>query len=180
MEAFEIKALAHALADALVKQRMWLTEAIQLLEHRPDFELLMQLPRIGQPTAAAILTAIGDIEEDQNGKPLVKLAGLDIRLFESGSSIRKLPNISHGGRAYLRHWRSHHAQRLVAHEPNFKAYHQRKKQLSPGKGAGQRALIAVSDNIIRIIYRILTNKEGYSTTKDQRVAAYDAARRKAA
>jgi transposase len=47
-----------------------------------------QLPRIGKPTAAAILTAIGDIGQYTNGKQLVKLASLDIRLFESGSSIR--------------------------------------------------------------------------------------------
>ena len=180
MDAVEIKALAHDLADALGKQQMWLDKAIELLEHRADYQLLLQLPRIGKPTAAAMLTAIGDIGEYNSGKQLVKLAGLDIRLFESGTSIRKLPKISHVGNAYLRHWLYHYAKRLVAHEPNFTAYYQRKKERSPGKGAGQRALMAVADKIIRIIYRILTNKEGYSATKDQRVAAYYAAQQKAA
>jgi transposase len=104
LDEFELTALAHDLADALAKQPWWLDHAIALLEPRPDFPLLMQLPRIGAPTAAAILTAIGDIRQYANGKQLVKLAGLDVRLFESGSSIRKLPQISHVGSASLRHW----------------------------------------------------------------------------
>jgi transposase len=68
IDEFEIKALAHALADALAKQPLWLTQALELLTPRQDFQLLMQLPRIGHPTAAAILTAIGDVREDTNGK----------------------------------------------------------------------------------------------------------------
>jgi transposase len=180
IDAFEINALAHDLADALTKQQMWLDKAIALLDSRPDYQLLMQLPRIGKPTAAAILTAIGDISEYKNGKQLVKLAGRDIRLFESGASIRKRPKISHVGSAYLRHWLYHYAKRLVAHEPPFKAYHQRKKQQSPGKGAGQRALITVADNIIRMIYRILTDQTTYSPKKDQSIAHYYAAKQKVA
>jgi transposase len=180
LDAFEIKALAHDLADALAKQHLWLDKAIELLEERPDFQVLMRLPRIGKPTAAAILTAIGDVREYTNGKQLVKLAGLDIRLFDSGSSIRQLPKISHVGSAYLRYWLYHYALRLIAHEPHFTAYSQRRKQQSPGKGAGQRALIAVCDKTIRMIYRILTDRAPYTPKKDQHIAAYYAAQRPAA
>jgi transposase len=180
IDEFAIKALAHDLADALAKQQLWLDKAIELLAPRADFQVLMQLPRIGQPTAAAILTAIGDLSTYTNGKQLVKLAGLDIRLFESGSSIRKLPKISHVGSAYLRYWLYHYALRLVAHEPHFTAYYQRRKHQSPGKGAGQRALIAVCDKTIRMIYRILTDYAPYDPKKDQSIAAYYAAQRKAA
>jgi transposase len=63
LDEFDITALAHDLADALAKQQLWLDHAIALLEPRPDFQLRMQLPRIGAPTAAAILTAIGDIRQ---------------------------------------------------------------------------------------------------------------------
>jgi transposase len=104
IDEFDIATLAHDLADALAKQQRWLDHASALLEPRPDFQLLRQVPRIGAPTAAALLTAIGDIRQYANGKQLVRLAGLDVRLFESGSSIRKLPQISHVGSASLRHW----------------------------------------------------------------------------
>jgi transposase len=180
IDEVEITALTHDLADALTKQQLWLDHAIALLEPGPDFQLLMQLPRIGAPTAAAILTAIGDIRQYTNGKQLVKLAGLDIRLFESGSSIRKLPKISRVGNAYLRHWLYHYALRLVAHEPHFKAYYARRKQQSPGKGAGQRALMAVCDKTLRMIYRILTDHAPYDPKKDQSIAEYYAAQRQAA
>src|SRR5215471_17171369 len=180
LDEFEITMLAADLVDALTKQHLWLDKAIALLAHRADYQLLLHLPRIGQPTAAAILTAIGDIHQYTNGKQLVKLAGLDIRLYESGSSIRKLPKISHVGRAYLRYWLYHYALRLVAHEPHFTAYYQRRKHQSPGKGAGQRALIAVCDKTIRMIYRILTDYEPYDPKKDQSIAAYYAAHQKAA
>jgi transposase len=180
LDEFEITTLVGDLVDALTKQQLWLDKAIELLAQRGDYQLLVQLPRIGKPTAAAILTAIGDIHAYQNGKQLVKLAGLDIRLFESGSSIRKLPKISHVGSAYLRYWLYHYALRLVAHEPHFSTYYQRRKQQSPGKGAGQRALMAVCDKTIRMIYRILTDQVAYTPKKDQSIAAYYAAQRKAA
>jgi hypothetical protein len=53
--------LAHALADALVTQQRWLAHALTFLEPRSAFHLLRQLPRSGAPTAAALLTAIGDL-----------------------------------------------------------------------------------------------------------------------
>ena len=180
LDEFEITTLAGDLVDALTKAQLWLDKAIALLEPRADYQLLVQLPRIGKPTAAAILTAIGDIHEYHNGKQLVKLAGLDLRLFESGSSIRKLPKISHVGSAYLRYWLYHYAMRRIAHEPHFKAYYQRRKQQSPGKGSGQRALIAVCDKTIRMIYRILTDHAPYNPKKDKSIADYYAAQRQAA
>jgi transposase len=180
LDEFEITMLAADLVDALTKQHLWLDKAIALLAHRADYQLLLHLPRIGQPTAAAILTAIGDIHQYTNGKQLVKLAGLDIRLYESGSSIRKLPKISHVGSAYLRHWLYHYALRLVAHEAHFQSYYARRKHQSPGKGSGQRALMAVCDKVIRMIYRLLIDQAPYSPTKDQTIARYYAARRKAA
>lgn len=180
IDEFEITTLATDLGAALTQQQLWLAKAIELLAHRADYQLLVQLPRIGKPTAAAILTAIGNIHAYQNGKQLVKLAGLDVRLFESGSSIRKLPKISHIGSAYLRYWLYHYALRLIAHEPHFQAYYQRRKHQSPGKGAGQRALIAVCDKTIRMIYRILTDHVPYNPQKDQSIAAYYAAQQHAA
>ena len=177
---FEIKALAQDLADAVAKSNMYLDKAIALVENRNDFYLLLQMPRIGKPTACAILTAIGDIHEFPHGKQLVKLAGLDIHRFESGPTMHKRPRISHIGSGFLRHRLYHYAMRLVAFDPHFKTLFLRRKQNSPGKGAGLRAPVAVSDKIIRIVYRILKDNTKYSPKKDHLIAKYYGTIKKAA
>lgn len=172
IDEFEIKTMAHDLADAVAKAKLWLDKAVELLIHRDDFQLLLSMPRIGNATATALLTAIGNIDEFSCGKQIVKLAGLDIRLYESGTSIKKRPRVTHIGSGFLRHWAYHYALRLVAHDPHFKILFERRKVSSPGKGAGQRALVAISDKILRIVYRMLKGQEKYSPAKDNIVAAY--------
>jgi len=172
IDEFEIKTMAKDLEDAVTKAQMWLDKAIELVCQRDDFELLMSMPRIGKPTATALLTAIGNIDEFAYGKQLVKLAGLDIRLYESGTSIKKRPRVTHIGSGYMRHWLYHYAMRLVAFEPDFQCLFERRKKNSPGKGAGQRALVAICDKILRIIYRMLKDQVKYSPEKDKIVAAY--------
>src|SRR5262245_4519817 len=177
---FERQALTQDLADALAKHQLWLDQAMALLAPRRDFQQLLQLPRLGKPTAAALLTAIGDVRAYRNGKQVVKLAGLDVRRFASGTSLHKLPQSSHVGSAYLRHWLYHYALRLVPHDPHCNNYYQRCKYQSPGTGAGQRALLAVCDKTIGMIYRLLTDHAPYDPQKDQSIAQDYAAQRKAA
>jgi hypothetical protein len=70
--------------------------------------------------------------------------------------------------------------RLIAHEPHCKASSQRRKHQSPGKGSGPRALIAVCDKAIRMLYRILTDHAPYDPKKDKSIAEDYAAQRQAA
>jgi transposase len=102
LDAFESIALAHALADALATHPMSREKVLALLAPRPACQLLVTLPRIGRPTAAAILTALGAIGADTHGKPRVTRAGLALCVSESGARIRTLPKLSPVGRAYLR------------------------------------------------------------------------------
>jgi hypothetical protein len=55
LDVFAIPALVHDRANSLAQPQLWLDHAMALLEARPDCHLLLQLPRIGAPTAAAIL-----------------------------------------------------------------------------------------------------------------------------
>jgi transposase len=68
LDECEITRLADALVDALTTQPLWLDQASALLAHREDYQLLWPRPRIGKPTAAAILTAMGDIHQYTNGQ----------------------------------------------------------------------------------------------------------------
>lgn len=180
IDAFEIRTLAGELSAALNNQQLWLDKALELMENREDFKLLLSLPRIGKATAAAILTAIGNISEYTNGKQLVKLAGLDIRYFESGASIRRRPRVSHVGSAYLRHWVFHFGLRLIAHVPEFKVIFESYKKKSPGKGSGLRGMMVVCDKVLRIIYAMLSKNEVYQEKTDKRTAAFYKKLKKAA
>jgi hypothetical protein len=71
--------LADDVVDALTTPPLWLDKALARLAQRADSPRRLPLPRIGTPTAAAILTAIGAMHQDTNGTQLVTLAGLDIR-----------------------------------------------------------------------------------------------------
>ena len=77
-------------------------------------------------------------------------------------------------------WLYHYALRLVCYDPHFKAYFQRRKKNSPGKGSGQRALVAVCDKVLRIIFRILTDNERYCPDKDRIIRDFYLKQRKAA
>jgi hypothetical protein len=172
LDEFEIITRAGDLVDALTQEQLGLDKAIARLAPRADAQRLLQLPRLGKPTAAAILTALGERGEDRNGTQLVTRAGLDLRWFASGSRISKRPPRSHVGRAYLRYGLSHYAMRLIAHEPHGKAYSQRRKPQSPGKGAGQRARRAVCDKTLRMISRLLTAQAPSDPQKDKSSADY--------
>ena len=58
-DACAIPALAPDRVEALGTQQRWLDNAIALRAPRADCQRLMPLPRIGQPPAAALRTAIG-------------------------------------------------------------------------------------------------------------------------
>ena len=179
-EACARTAVAQELADALATpQRSW-DQVLARLAHRPACQRRVTLPRIGRPTAAALLTALGDIGASTTGTQLVTLAGRESWLDASGASLRQLPTIAPVGRASLRYWLSHDAKRLVAPAPHFRGSSQRRQPPSPGTGAGQRALVAVADTVMRMLSRLLTAKEASTPQKDQRIAPSYAAQRHAA
>jgi hypothetical protein len=149
--AFALKALAHALAAALAPQHLWLAQALAFLAPRRDFPRLRPRPRLGQLTAAALLTARGEVRADTHGTQCGKLAGLDVRRCASGPSLHKLPQLAPVGSADRRHGLSHSALRLVAQEPHCTSSEQRRKPQAPGTGAGQRALLAVCAKTRRML-----------------------------
>lgn len=108
------------------------------------------------------------------------MASIDLKLFGSGSSIKKRSRISHTGSAFLRHYLYHYAKRLVAHEAHFKTLHERRKKRSAGKGAGQKALVGVSDEVIRMMYRMLKDQERYTPKKDHIIVQYYKTQKKSA
>jgi transposase len=108
--------------------------------------------------ASSILGEIGDIKRFPNVPSLIAYAGLDPTTFESGSSILKKRKLSKKGSKYLRTALWQGAVYSLVHNPNLRAFYD--KKLSEGKPK-QVALGAVANKLTRIMYGILRSGTDY-------------------
>ncbi len=74
-----------------------------MVEEHEHFALLLSIKGIGKKLAVGLLSSLGDPKRFENCKQWVSLAGLDLKLHESGDSVRKAPKISRQGRSLLRY-----------------------------------------------------------------------------
>ena len=143
-------------------------EVNSIVGEREDYALLLTIPGIGPATAAGIIAEIGDIFNFSSGRQLVKLAGFDLCGAQSGTSINTLRHISKRGRKVLRtvlyqavvscircgsHLRACYL-RILANQPN-------KKKVRP------KAMVAIACKLLRIMYRMLTEKKAFNPNYDR-------------
>lgn len=165
---FEIKFLLNEL-EGLKRNLDEVNVEIQsIVSGRDDYSLLITIPGVGPVTASSIIAEIGEITNFSSEKQLVKLAGLDLYGSESGISIHSLRHITKRGRRTLRtvlyqaaiacirlnkHLKACYLK-LLANQPN-------KKKVKP------KAIVAIACKLLRIIYRMLTEKKPFDPTYDQ-------------
>jgi transposase len=98
-----IRATLKALAKQIAELR---AETVKLITSEPAlarrFHLLMTVKGIGQISAISIIAELSVLPVDMTDRQWVAHAGLDPRLFESGTSIHATPRISKRGNRYLR------------------------------------------------------------------------------
>jgi len=167
---FEIKLLLDELRGLEENIARVNTEAEAIVEDREDYQLLLTIPGIGPITGSSIIAQIGDITNFSSGKQLIKLAGLDLYGAESGISVHTLRHISKRGRKVLRtvlyqatvacikcnaHLRACYLK-LLANQPN-------KKKVKP------KAIVAIACKLLRIIYRMLTEKKAFDSSYDDKL-----------
>ncbi len=78
---------------------------------------------IAQASGIQILTELMILPKDMSAGQWVAYAGLDPRLFESGSSVEKKPRISKVGNKYIRQALYMPALVATRFEPNIKGYY---------------------------------------------------------
>lgn len=69
----------------LDKTDKYLTELIQEAKKDPNFVLFSSIPGIGENLASRLISEIGDIFRFNNERQLIAYAGLDPKVYESGS-----------------------------------------------------------------------------------------------
>lgn len=140
-------------------QRM--TQVFQASEH---CQHIATLGGVGELTATALVAAVGDAKQFQNGRQLSAWLGLVPRQFSSGGKERLL-GISKRGDSYLRQLLIHGARAVLAHVDNKT---DRKSQLWAAKKkilGMNKAAVALANKNARVIWALLTRGECYDTKK---------------
>jgi len=101
---FEAKVMVEGLKQ--IRQRIEeVKEKIQeICSQFPEYEFLLSIPGFGPDVSSKVLGAIGDPFRFQNGRQVLKMAGLDLSAERSGKTSQSaVPVISKKGKADLRY-----------------------------------------------------------------------------
>ena len=138
-------------------QRTQIDEALEgLMAQVPQF--LTTIPGIGLATGAAVLAEIGEIQRFPSAEKLVAYAGIDATVYQTGEFEADHAHMSKRGSPYLRHalWQAASMARL--HDPELRAYYERKR--AEGKHHGT-AVGAICRKLIARIYIVLKEQRPY-------------------
>ena len=120
---------------------------------------LLTIPGVGYALGAIILAEIGNIENFDNPAKLLKFAGLEPSVYESGKyRAADTPMVKRGSK-YLR-WALLQAARLVAYrDPTFRSYMAKKR------GEGKHFFVAMSHvakKLVRVVFHLLNSGEPFA------------------
>lgn len=113
---------------------------------------ILSIPGIGLNLAATIISEIGDIHRFSSPEKLIKFAGLDVNIYQSGT-VLKVGKIKKRGSKLLRYALTLSVQKLRIHSPIFANFYSKKI------GEGKRvtvALIATARKLLRVIWKLMT------------------------
>ena len=136
----------------------------KLIKEHPDIDenvkLLCSIPGVGETTASAMLTEIGDISRFDNIKQLVAYAGIAPAESQSGTSVRGKARINKRGSRRLRKALYMPAMVAAQHNPVIKKFYER--LLAKGKNP-ICALVACMRKLLHIAYGVLKHKKEFDS-----------------
>lgn len=122
-------------------------------------KLLESIPGIGQTIAAVLVAEIGDIENFKSAKALVAYAGIDPKVKQSGKGLKHNTRLTKRGSPYLRQALFQAAAVARQHDPELKAYYEKKR--SEGKRY-KEATVATSRKLLYRVYAVLKRQTPYT------------------
>ena len=113
--------------------------------------LLASIPGIGKSIAPMLLSEIGDIARFDDPRKLIAYAGLDPKVRQSGALLKRNTRITKRGSPYLRRAAYFAASVAQRHDPELRAYYEKKR------GEGKRykeATVANARHILNRVYAV--------------------------
>lgn len=135
------------------------------------FEHLGSVKGIGDRSGIKLLGELVMMPAGLTVRQWVAFAGLDVRRYESGTSISKPGHISKAGNARLRRALYMPAQVAIQNEPNVQAFYE--KLIGRGKKP-MVAIVAVMRKLLHSIYGMLKHDQNFDGQKFYRLPAQTA------
>jgi len=158
-------------ARVMVEGLKQIRESIREIEEKvrgicsefPAYEFLLSLPGFGPDVSSKVLAAIGDPFRFQNGRQVLKMAGLDLSAERSGkTSERAIPVISKKGKADLRYALYQAAFIASTRNPDFIVYYTnqlRGREREPGIKTKMRVKLAAK--LLIVAWTLMKKKEPF-------------------
>lgn len=140
-------------------------QAVALIQADPGlkqrFKALTSITGVAETSAVSLLSELMVLPETLSARACTCHAGLDPRLFESGTSVHKAPHISRHGNKYLRRALYHPALSTGTHDPRAKAF--KARLLSRGKKPMQ-AIVALMRKLLTAAWAIVKHPRPYNAS----------------
>ena len=158
---------ARVMVEGLKQIREMIKETEEKIEELckqfPEYEYLLTIPGFGPDVSAKVLGAIGDPDRFENGKQVLKLAGLDLSADRSGKdSDKAIPEISKRGKADLRYALYQAAFIASTKNRDFMRYYTSKlRGREKEKGIQTKMRVKLSAKMLLIAWTLMKKKEAF-------------------
>lgn len=165
-------------SQPLPEHRSHLRQDLQLLHHintiisslenkavrlfPEEVKSLLTIKGISPFYAAAFWAEIGDIKRFSSPKKLIRYAGLNVSIKNSGLFKSKENHITKSGNRHLRHAIVMMARNLARCHPDFRGHYEKFKQRGMKHN---EAIGCVATKLVKIFFYLLTRGENYSSVK---------------
>jgi len=127
------------------------------------FALIISIKGIALASGIQILAELMVLPKELNARQWVAYAGLDPRLFESGSSVMKKPRISKAGNKYIRQALYMPALVAMRFDPNIKGYYAH--MINDNGLKKMQAICAVMRKLLHAIHGMLKAKKEFDGSR---------------
>jgi len=159
-------------AQVMVEGLKQIQKALEEIEEKiqevcssfPEYECLLSIPGFGPDVASKVLGAIGDPLRFENGRQVLKLAGLDLSAKRSGKKSESvIPVISRKGKTDLRYALYQAAFIASIRNQDFMVYYTHKlrgREREPGIKIKMRVKLAAK--FLLIAWTLMKKKESFN------------------
>ncbi|MDY0405015.1 IS110 family transposase [Virgibacillus sp. 179-BFC.A HS] len=152
-----------------IQKRIQDLEALlkELVIQVPGARQMMEIKGVSSLTIAGFFAETGDLSNYRDPRQIIKLAGLNLRMNQSGLFKGKT-TITKRGRRRLRSLLYQVARPLSIHNEGFKQLHNYYKNRPNNPLPGKQSFVALSRKLIRILFVIGTRNCAFDETRMMR------------